>query len=138
MANDSNPLGDITTMMSQFKMPGIDMASIIEARRKDIEALVEANKAAVDSMRALGARQTQMFQDAMQGIQDSALGARKGVGFGDPAKQAELVRKACEKAIADMQELAEMTRQSQANTMAHITRRATEQMNEIKSLMQPK
>jgi phasin family protein len=138
MANETNPFGDITQFMGQFKMPGVDMPALMEARRKDIEALVDANKAAFESMKALGAKQTEMFKEAMQGIQESAKSATSGVGLGDPAKQAEVVRKACEKAIADMKELAEMTRQSQADTMAHITRRATEHMNEIKKLMTPK
>ena len=138
MANETNPFGDITKMMTQFKFPGVDMPAIMEARRKDIEALVEANKAAFESMQALAAKQTQMFQEAMQGIQDSAKGAGKGIGIGDPAKQAELVRKASEKAIADMKELAEMARQSQADTMAHITRRASENMVELQKLMAPK
>jgi phasin family protein len=48
------------------------------------------------------------------------------------------VRKACEKALADMKELAEMTRQSQTEALSHISKRATEHMQEIKKLMQPK
>ena len=138
MANDTNPFGDISTLMTQFKLPGVDVPAIVEASRKDIEALVEANKAAFESMKALGAKQGQMFKEAMQGIQDSAKSASHGVGLGDPAKQAELVRKAFEKSISDMTELAEMTRQSQADTMAHLTRRANEHVDEIKKLMAPK
>jgi phasin family protein len=137
MAKEANPFGDMTKFMSQFKLPGVDMPAIIEARRKDIEALVEANKAALASMQALGVKQTEMFKEAMQGIQESAKSQGKGLALGDPVKQAEIVRKACEKAIADMKELAEMTRQSQADAMAHITKRATEHMNEIRKLVQP-
>jgi len=133
MANATNPFGDIQKIMDQFKVPGVDMPAIIEARRKDIEALVAANKAAFESMKALGAKQTEMFKEAMQGIQESAKAVGKGVG--DPGKQAELVRNACAKAIADMQDLAEMMRKSQADTMAHITRRADEHVAEIKKLM---
>ena len=136
MANETNPFGDIQKIMDQFKVPGVDMPAIIETRRKDIEALVAANKAAFESMKALGAKQTEMFKEAMQGIQESAKAVGKGVG--DPGKQAELVRNACAKAIADMQDLAEMMRKSQADTMAHITRRAHEHVAEIKELMAPK
>jgi phasin family protein len=138
MADKQNPLDDMTKFMGQFKLPGVDMAAIIEARRKDIEALVEANKAALASMQALGAKQTEMFKEAMQGIQESAKGGLTGAAIGDPVKQAEIVRKACERAIADMKDLAELTRKSQADAMAHITQRATEHMSEIRQLMQPK
>jgi len=138
MATDTNPFGDVKKMMEQFKIPGVDMAAIVESRRKDIEALVEANKAAFESAQALARKQTEMFTQTMQGIQEAAKGAAGGAGFGDPAKQAELVRKAYEKALADMKELAEMARHSQTDALAHISKRASEHMQEIKKLMQPK
>lgn len=135
MAQDTNPFGDMKKMLEQFKMPGIDMTAIVEARRKDIEAVVEANKAAYEAMQALARKQTEMLTEAMQGIQKTAT---SGAGFMDPSKQTELVRKAYEKALADMKELAEMARQSQTDAMSHITARADEHMKEIKKLMQPK
>ena len=87
MANETTPFGDIQKIMDQFKVPGIDVPAIIEARRKDIEALVTANNAAFESMKALGAKQTEMFKQAMQRIQESANAAGKGVAVGDPGKQ---------------------------------------------------
>ena len=125
-----NPFGDLTKMFEQFKVPGVDMSAIVDARRKDIEALVEANKAAYEGMQALATKQAEMLQQAMQGIQSAA--------GGDPAKQAELARKACEKALSDMKELAEIARKSQTDAMASITQRATQNMQEIKKMMQPK
>ena len=138
MANEINPFGDVKKMMEQFKIPGVDMSAIVESRRKDIEALVEANKAAFESAQALARKQSEMLAQTMQGIQDAAKSAAGGAGFGDPAKQAELVRKACDKALADMMELAEMARQSQTEALSHISNRATEHMQEIRKLMQPK
>ena len=116
MANETNPFGDIQKIMDQFKVPGVDMPAIIEARRKDIEALVAANKAAFESMKALGAKQTEMFKEAMQGIQESSRAVGTGVGAGDPGKQAELVRTACATAIADTQDPAAMMRKSRWRT----------------------
>ena len=84
MADKQNPLDDMTKFMGQFKLPGVDMAAIIEARRKDIEALVEANKAALASMQALGAKQTEMFKEAMQGIQESAKAGLTGAAITTP------------------------------------------------------
>lgn len=134
MATEINPFGDVKKMIEQFQMPGIDMTAIVEARRKDVEALVEANKAAYESMQAMASKQAEMMTQAMQGMQEAAKGA---VGA-DPSKQTEAVRKAFEKTLADMKELAEMARDSQSDAMAHITQRATEHMQEIKKLMQPK
>ena len=136
MATENNPFGDMAKMFEQFKMPGIDMTAILEARRKEVDALVEANKAAYESIQAMARKQAEMMTQAMQGMQQAAQAA---IGGGaDQGKQAELVRKAFEKTLADMKELAEMGRQSQADAMAHMTQRATEQMEEVKKLMQPK
>ncbi|CAN7740880.1 TIGR01841 family phasin [Variovorax sp. LjRoot130] len=136
MATEINPFGDMKKMLEQLKMPGVDMTAIVEARRKDVEALVEANKAAYESMQAMVRKQSEMMAEAMQVMQEVAKGATSG-GI-DPAKQTEVVRSAFEKTIADMKELAEMARRSQSDAMAHITQRAAEHVDEIKKMMQPK
>lgn len=136
MAAEINPLGDMKKMLEQLKMPGVDMTAIVEARRKDVEALVEANKAAYESMLAMARKQSEMMAEAVQVMQEVAKGAASG-GI-DPAKQTEVVRRAFEKTIADMKELAEMALRSQSDAMSHITQRAAEHVDEIKKLMQPK
>ena len=139
MANEANPFADVTKMIEQFKFPGLDMAPIVESRRKDMEVIVQANKATFEAMQAVARKQTEVFTQAMQGIQDSAKALAAGGGvLMDPAKQAELMRTAYEKAMAEMKEIAEMTRKSQAAVMAGITMRATESLQEVKKLMQPK
>jgi phasin family protein len=133
MANPANPFADVAKMMEQLKVPGVDMSAIVEARRKDIEALTEANKAAFESMQALAARQTEMMTEAFQGMQTAAQSMLGGGGMPDPAKQTELMRKAFEKTLADMKELAEMARQAQADAMARISERMTEQVQGTKT-----
>ena len=125
-------VGDLTQMLEQFKVPGVDMSAIVDARRKDIEALVEANKAVYEGMQALATKQTDMLKQAV----DATKAASSAVG--DPTKQAELARKAFEKALSDMRDLAELARRSQADAMASITARATAHMEETKKMMQPK
>ena len=139
MAKDSNPFGDVTKMIEQFKLPGVDLAAIVEARRKDIEALVEANKAAYESMQALAHKQTEMLTQAMQGIQEAVKEAASGKGgLPDPKKQAELARDAWKKTLVDMKEMAELARKSQADAMAGLTQRAAQSVEEIKKMMHPK
>ena len=136
MANETNPFGDVTKMMEQFKMPGIDMTAIVQAQRKGIEALVEANKAAFESMQAMAKRQTEMMTEAMQGMQEAAKSGAGGVT--DPTKQAELVRKGFEKTLANMKELAEMARHAQSDAMVRVTQNATHGMQDIKALAKAK
>jgi phasin family protein len=133
MADQTNPFGDLTNMLEQFKVPGVDMSALVESRKKDIEAIVQANKIAYDSMQALARKQTEMLKQAMQDIQEAAK-----AGIGDPSKQADVARNACVKALEDMKDLAEIARKSQADTMASITQRANDHVDEIKKMLQRK
>lgn len=133
MAEQMNPFGDLTKMLEQFKVPGVDMSAIVESRRKDIEAIVDANKTAYESMQQLARKQTEMLTRAMQDIQEAA-----SAGISDPSKQTEVARNACLKALDDIKELAEIARKSQADAMENITQRANAHMDEIKKMLQQK
>jgi phasin family protein len=134
MAEQTNPFGDLTKMLEQFKVPGVDMSALVESRKKDIEAIVEANKTAYDAMQAFARKQTEMLSQAMQDIQE----ATKGGGAADPGKHAEVARNACQKALEDMKDLAEIARKSQVEAMASLTKRANEHAAEIKQMLQRK
>ena len=138
MTKQSQPFGDVSAMMAQFKMPGLDMAAIVEARRKDIQALVDANTASMASMQALASKQTEMLTQAMQGMQDAAKGLVGSSGPADMSKQGEVIRQGFEKTLANMKELADMAQQAQTEAMAKITQRASSQMEEIKAMIKPK
>ncbi|MDB5828933.1 MAG: hypothetical protein JWQ73_3153 [Variovorax sp.] len=136
MATETNPFGDMTKLFEQFQIPGIDMTALLEARRKDVQALLDANKGTYESMQAMMAKQREMMMQAAQGMQDAAKLAMSGGA--DPSKLADTARQALEKTLSDMKELAEMGRQSQLDAMARLTQRATQQMAEVKKLMQPR
>jgi phasin family protein len=133
MAEQINPFGDLTKMLEQFKVPGVDMSALVESRRKDIEAIVDANKTAYESMQQLARKQTEMLTRAMQDIQEAA-----SAGISDPSKQTEVARNACLKALDDIKDLAEIARKSQADAMENITQRANAHMDEIKKMLQQK
>jgi phasin family protein len=132
----SNAFGDLTKMFEQFKLPGVDTAETLAARRKDVEALVQANQAAYEGMQALASKQADMLKQAMEDIQAAVKGAAGSVG--DPAKQGELARKAYEKVLSDMQDLAGIARKSQSDAMVSITQRGTQHLEEVKKMMNPK
>jgi phasin family protein len=134
----SNAFGDLTQMFEQFKLPGVDTAETLAARRKDVEALVQANQAAFEGMQALAKKQGELLKTAMEDIQSAVKGAASGVGVGDPGKQGELARKAYEKVLGDMKDLAEIARESQADAMAKITQRGTQHLDEVKKMMKLK
>ena len=132
---DLNPFRDLTQMLEQFKAPGVDMTAFVAARRKDVDALTAANKAAYEALQDLGRTQTEMLTHAMKGMQESAEGLmREGVKGAAPTPQAEAARVAWERMLSDIKELAELARKSQAQAVAGLTATATESTKVIKNL----
>jgi phasin family protein len=132
----NNPFGDVTKMLEQFKVPGIDMTSFIAARQKDIAAVVESNKKAMEGMQALAKKQTEMLANAMQEIQTASKNLSGDLS--NPAKHTEMAQKAYAKALADMKALADIGQKAQTESLAVISKRASENLEEIKKLMTPK
>jgi len=136
MATSPNPFTDFTKLLEQYQLPGVDMASVIEARRKDIDAITEANKIAYEGVQALVQKQTEILSKSMQEIQAAA---QKMTAGGNPAeamaKQGEFVQQGLQTAFNNMRELAEMAQKSQAEALAVITKRAEQSIEEAKRLM---
>src|SRR5580765_7484159 len=136
MANTDMPFMDVNQLLEQFKVPGVDVSAIMEARRKDIEAVVAANRQAYEGMQLLGQRQTEMLNEAMaewQAATKDMMSAQSPEA--GAAKQAELGQQAFQKALANMRELAEMATQSQTQAWAVVNRRFHESLEELKQLM---
>ena len=134
-SSQPNPFADFTKIIDRFKVPGIDLSALAESGRKDMEALVEANKAAYQGLQALAHKQTEMLTEAMNKIQEAAKRAA-GTTPGTPAS--ELAREAYHKTLADMKELADIVRKSQAEALTKVTHRAIEHLQELKKMIQPK
>jgi phasin family protein len=140
MAKDvSNPFGDLTSVLEQFTVPGLDMAPFVNARRKDVQALVEANQAAYEAMQALASTQSDMLTQALQSLQESAKGMTSGkAGLPDVAKQSEAAREAWQKMLANMKTLAEMAHKAQVDAVASLTGRAKANVAEAQQMLAPK
>ena len=131
---------DMSKMLGDVKIPGFDMEAIMSAQRKNIEALTAANQAAVQGMQAVAQRQAEILSQAMNEV--SSIAQQLAGSASNPhemtTKQAELVRKAFEQALANMRELAEMVSKSNTDAFAIINKRVTESLQELKGLVAPK
>ena len=124
---------DIGKMMEQFKAPGIDVGKIVEAQKKDIEALTQANQAAYAGVQDLAKRQAEILQETMAEWQ----AALSRMGSGDTSAQAELAQKALGKAVNNMREMAEVAAKSQTQAWEVIQKRFRENLADMMKMMQP-
>jgi len=131
----SNPFAEFNKMLEQFKLPGFDVPAIMEARRKDVEALVQANQTAFQGMQSLAQKQAEMLRTTLAELQ-SLTGQLSASGAAPSAKTAELIQQSLHKSLADMQQLAQAAYQTQAESYAVIAKRVEENVQELRSLLQ--
>lgn len=134
----TTPFGDLSKVIEQFQLPGVDTAAIVASRRKDMEVLIEANKAALESMQAVAKKQMEIFSETMKNAQENLQSLAKGGAIPDPVKQNELARDAFTKAMTQMSELAVMARKAQTDALTQVTKRMAESGQEMRKAMQPK
>jgi phasin family protein len=122
---------DIRGMLEKLKLPGVDVAGLVDSRRQDIEALIAANKKAYSGFEAVTRRQREMFAEAMKELQGNAKATLAANGVKERANLvAEHAKKAFGQALADMKEIAEMSATSQKQVMDTLTKRLRESLSE--------
>lgn len=134
MATPQNPFLDIEKFFEQFRTQGVDVDTVVQSQRKNIEALVAANRAIAESVQTIAQREQELFQEALVEWQKAAAEiASEGDLQGRTAKQAALMTEALEQAIKNMRELAELVAKAQQETMAIVNKRVDESLDEIRS-----
>ena len=134
-AKRSGVLGDLGKLVDKFKIPGIDVAAIVEAQRKDMEALAEANRQAYEGIKALAQRRNEILQESLVEWQ----AAMKEAGGKDAlARGAAQAKKGVQQAIANFKELADMEAQTRSKAWKVVQDRFHENLANLQKLLQPK
>jgi len=126
-ATGEAPVFDFTKLMSQFQLPGVDFAALVDRERKNIEALTKANRIAFEGWQRLVRRQAEMLQETMKKV---VAGAEQEDG---KKKRADLAKEGFEKALANMRELAEITTQSQKEAFDVVRKRIEENVEGMRN-----
>ncbi len=129
-------VGEMTRMMRQFQIPGVDWQALIASQQKNVAALTRANQVLFEGAQAVMQREMEILQKAMA---EAAEAAREVMQETDPqagaARRFELAQASLEAALANMRELAELAAKSNREALEVINRRALESMEEVKAAM---
>ena len=128
-------LDDIKKLSEKFKLPGVDVAALVDWQRKDMETLVEANRQAYEGVRALIERRNEILQETLAQFQAAVKDATSSEAI---AKQAEAGKQGVQQVIANIRELAEMEAQSRNNAWKVVQDRMQENLANLQKLLQPK
>ncbi|HEY4252013.1 MAG TPA: TIGR01841 family phasin [Roseomonas sp.] len=140
MSNDNDGLNKPRTF-SDFRfpiMPGLE--ALANAQRRNLDALSAANRVALEGAQAVAKRHMEILQqtvgemsDAMRGLAEAETSPQARA-----ERQAEVVRATYERAVANMQELAELIQKSSTEALSLLNHRFAEAMEEARDLAAPK
>ncbi len=124
---------EFTKQMSAMKMPGMDTEALMATQQKNMDALIEANKAAAAGYQDLFKKQMAVFEETMAEAQKHMASFDATKLDADKTKaQAELAKTAFEKALANMQALAEGAQKANTEAYEIVSARIQESMAELR------
>lgn len=135
MSKQTNPFSaDFTKLFADFKMPDFDTEAMLALHRKNMDALTNANQAAVDGMQAVLRRQTDLIRQSME---EASKSLRDSMNQGAPeeklAKQAEQAKHIFESSIANLREMSDMLAKSNQEAADIIAKRISAALEDLKN-----
>ena len=129
---------DLTTAFKSMKMPAMpDMDVVLSAYRRNIEALSEANRVALEGAQAVARRHMEIMQQTMAELTDQLRGlSASETPKARAAKQAELLKHAYETAVTNMRDLGDLIQRSNQEAVGKLNHRVSEAMGEMQGLIE--
>ena len=128
--------GDFTKFFADMKLPAMpDMDAFVSASRRNMETLTAANRVALEGAQAVARRHMEIMQQSMTDMTE-AMRSMSAVESpqAKAARQAELLKAAYERSVANIKELGDLIQQSNGEALRLLNQRFTESMDEIKAL----
>jgi len=114
--------------------PAFDLTAMQETQRKNMNALLEANRTAISGYQALYKRQAEIFEAALAETKDRVAKLQGQPMTPEAATQnLETMKATFEKALANIKEMAELAQSANTDAFESIKARTEEAFAEIKA-----
>jgi phasin family protein len=124
---------DVSKYLGDFKVPGVDVDTLVSSQRKNIEALTQANKLAYDGLQAVVKRQVEILRQTVDEVAQATKDiAEPGSPQDKVAKQTEIAKEAFERSLSNLRELAEMVAKANNEAFDLLNKRFTQNLDEIR------
>lgn len=136
-----NPFADFdfTKAAGEFKMPAVNVETVVETARKNFAVLTSANTAAVETIKTIAQRQGDMVRAAMEDLSKHGSEVLAAATVEEKAiKNIEFAKKAYETAIANAKEIGDMVGKSQSEAFDALNARVAELTEEVKAAIAKK
>lgn len=126
---------DMSKMFDTKAFPGVDTEAMTEAQKKNVQAIVDANRVASEGYQALFKKQIEILQSGVsemtEVMKDAATQPMSSDGY---EKRMELAKAHFEKSVSTFTELSESARKANEDAIAIIQARFSEGVEEMKQL----
>lgn len=129
---------EMMKLFGSLKLPSAEqLQALADAQKRNLEAMVAANRLAMEGAQALARRNLDILQQAMAELAQTMqnLASLEGNPAQKAQQQAEAMKAAYERAVANMKELADLIQKSNGEAMEVLNRRFSEAMEELRGLM---
>ncbi len=130
-------MNEFARLFSDMKLPAMpDMGALMDAHRRNLETLSAANRVALEGAQAVARRHMEIMQQSMAELSETiqALATAEGPQA-KAAKQAELMKRAYERAVANMRELRDLIQRSNGEALELLNKRFAELLDEVQALI---
>lgn len=124
---------DIRNWIEKLKLPGIDLQSLVDARRKDVDTLLAANEQIYLGLQALSTRQAEIVSKAMRDWHADTQALLGSNAVADQVtRSADRVQQAFGEAAANLREIAEIVGKSHEAVMGTVNKRIYEGLDGVR------
>ena len=142
--NSANLFGvDVSKLLGSFRLPTVDVGQLIDTNRRNMDALIAAQRSVTDGYAGLAKRQVEIFQNTMEMAQ-AAIKARRDAkkggedAGGEGPSPTEIARMALNMAVQNMKDLAEAASKANGEALSLINERVKATMSELKGMSETK
>ena len=130
---------DFTKFTGEFKLPVVNVETVVETGRKNFAAMTTVSTAAVEAMKTIAQRQGDMVRAAFEDLSKHGSEVLAAATVEEKAaKQIDFAKKSYDAALANAKELGELYTKSQTEAFGVINERISEFADEVKAAIAKK
>lgn len=127
---------DPSKFLAGLKIPPLpDLEAVMTTHKRNLEALTEANRLALEGAQVVAKRHMEIMQSSMSEMTDAL---KELTSTANPAsraaKHAELMRQTFENAVTHSREMGELIQKANTEALGKLNNRFSEAMQEVKAL----
>lgn len=128
---------EFSRLFAKMPMPAApDMEALLAVQKRNLDALSAANRIALEGAQAVARRHMEIMQQTMAELSETmrSLATAEAPGA-KAATQADLLKKAYERAVANTKEMTDLIQRANGEAIEQLNHRIVEAMEEVKALV---